>query len=58
MENSSIACGTIGGTFLSLLLNIKAEDIINTILLAIVGAIVSFLISVLLRCILKKHFKK
>ncbi|RKS03095.1 hypothetical protein [Flavobacterium sp. 102] len=56
-NNHSIVCGTVGGTFLSILSNISGDDLIKTIVLAAIGAIVSFTISTVLKCILKKHEK-
>ena len=41
--------GLFGGTFLSSVFNIGVEDLITTIILAIVGAIVSFFVSVILK---------
>ncbi len=49
--------GTAGGTFLSMVPNIQSEDIVKTIVLAIVGAIVSFTISLLLKSLQKKRKK-
>ena len=47
--------GTVGGTFLSVVPNVHSEDVLRTVVLAIVGAVVSFVVSVLLRCLLKKR---
>lgn len=47
--------GTISGTFLSMVPNLRSEDLIRTAVLAIVGAVISFIVSVLLRCVLKKR---
>ena len=43
-----------GGTFLSSVIHIGVEDLITTIILAIVGAIVSFFVSVVLKWIHQK----
>ena len=55
--NNDTLMGTAGGTFLSMVPNIQSEDIVKTIVLAIVGAIVSFTISLLLKSLQKKHKK-
>jgi mannitol-specific phosphotransferase system IIBC component len=55
--NNHTLMGTAGGTFLSIVPNIQSEDIVKTIVLAIVGAIVSFTISLLLKSLQKKHKK-
>tara|TARA_R110002096_G_C14338959_1_gene701995 strand:- start:516 stop:698 length:183 start_codon:yes stop_codon:yes gene_type:complete len=39
----------LGGLFLSSIVHIGVEDIITTIVLAIVGAVVSFFVSVVLK---------
>ena len=52
---NSTQMGTMGGTFLSVIPNVHSEDVLRTIVLAIVGAVVSFVVSVLLRCLLKKR---
>ena len=44
----------IGGTFFSSIVNIGVEDLITTIILAVVGATVSFIVSLLLRFLTKK----
>jgi hypothetical protein len=44
----------LGGLFLSSIVHIGVEDIITTILLAIVGAVVSFFVSVVLKWIHNK----
>jgi hypothetical protein len=60
MENNATAdtstkAGTIGGTFLILLLHITSEELLKTALLAAVGAVVSFSVSLLLNRIVKKR---
>ena len=49
--------GTAGGTFLSVVPNLTSNDIVKTVILAIVGAVVSFTISLLLKSLNKKHKK-
>ena len=39
----------IGGTFFSSIANIGVEDLITTVILAVVGAVVSFCVSLLLK---------
>ena len=58
MQSNSIIAGTLGGTFLSVVLNHHFEDVLKTVILATVGAIVSFTVSLLLKFILKKRTKK
>lgn len=52
---SATQVGTAGGTFLSIVPNVYSEDVLRTVVLAIVGAVVSFVVSVLLRCLMKKR---
>jgi hypothetical protein len=48
--------GTASGTFLSILPNILSEDIVKTIILAVLGATVSFMVSLFLKWLKKiKH---
>ena len=50
-----------GGIFFSSVVNIGVEDLITTIILAIVGAVVSFIVSVILKYLYGKYkirFKK
>lgn len=49
--------GTAGGTFLSVLPNLHSEDVLKTVLLAVIGAIVSFVLSIMLKFIVKKYRK-
>ena len=53
--NTPTKAGTIGGTFLILLLNITSEEVLRTALLAAIGAIVSFSVSFLLNRLVKKR---
>jgi len=55
--NNETICGTMGGTFLSIIPNIHSADIIKTIVLAAAGAVVSFTISLMLKWIVKKYRK-
>ena len=58
MEANIIKNGTAAGTFLSVLPNLFSEDILKTIILAVLGATVSFLISILLKRLTKSKNKK
>lgn len=48
-SNNTLQIGTASGTLLSVVPNIVSEDIVKTIILAIVGAIISFGVSLLLK---------
>lgn len=57
MENShghTTAIGTISGTALTILVNIRSQDIVKTIVLAAVGAVVSFCVTITLKWLVKK----
>ena len=57
----SYKLSVLGGTFFSILPNLKTEDIIVTAILAIIGAFVSFVSTLVFRLVLKKFqlfFKK
>lgn len=56
-SSNSPLIGTASGTFLSVLPNLHSEDVLKTIVLAIIGAIVSFIISVLLKKLVRKREK-
>ena len=56
-NNTGTKAGTIGGTLLTIIYNIRTEDVVKTIVLASIGAIVSFVVSLSLK-ILFKRFKK
>ncbi len=55
---SGTKAGTVGGTLLSVVINLDSSDILRTIILATVGAIVSFSISVLLKWMVKAFKRK
>lgn len=57
MSNNSTAVGTVGGTFLSIVPNVNSDDMLRTVVLAVIGAVVSFVISLLLRSLFKKRGK-
>ena len=48
----------IGGTFFSSIVNIGVEDLITTIVLAVVGAIVSYIVSILIKWIHQRILKR
>ncbi len=52
-SNNNISLGTASGTLLSMMPNIASEDIVKTIILAVVGALVSFVVSLLLKALTK-----
>jgi hypothetical protein len=63
MENNAnidmpTTAGTIGGTFLVLLLQISGEEMARTAMLAAVGAVVSFCVSFLLRLFVRRSRKE
>ena len=53
--NAATKAGTLGGTFLVLLLHISGEELMKTTLLAAVGAAVSFGVSFLLNRMVKRR---
>jgi len=55
--DNSTKAGTAGGTLLTILVNIKSEDLLKTGILAAVGAVVSFSVTLLLKFLIKR-FKK
>lgn len=56
-SNNSIPMGTAAGTFLSVIPAIASEDIVKTIILAVVGAVVSFTVSLALKWFTKSKNK-
>ncbi len=50
--------GTLGGTMLTIIVNLNAEDIIKTCVLAALGAIVSFVVSVFLKRLFNEKTRK
>ena len=53
----SLTIGTLSGTLFSILPQLNSQDILVTVVLAMVGAITSFLVTVLLKY-LQEVFKK
>jgi len=50
--------GIVGGTLLTVLVNLQSADILKTCILATVGAIVSFCVSLAMKWVVKKIKKK
>ncbi len=46
--------GTVGGTLLTVVANIRSEDVLKTALLAAIGATISFFVSLGLRYLIKR----
>ena len=55
--DNSTKAGTIGGTLLTILVNINGADLVKTGILAAVGAVVSYLVTLFLKFLIKL-FKK
>ncbi|MBF4473357.1 hypothetical protein [Flavobacterium sp. HJJ] len=55
--SNSPLMGTISGTFLSMVPNLQSEDVLKTVVLAIIGAVVSFVISILLKKLVRRKRK-
>jgi len=51
--NISLKVGTASGTLLSISPNIFSEDILKTVILAVIGATISFAVSLFLKWITK-----
>lgn len=49
--------GTIGGTLLSVIVNVPTEDVMRTALLAAFGAVISFTVSLLLKMCVQRISK-
>jgi len=52
--DNSTKAGTAGGTLLTILVNIKSEDLIKTGILAAVGAVISFSVTLFLKFLIKR----
>ncbi|HMI78196.1 MAG TPA: hypothetical protein VK484_05355 [Ferruginibacter sp.] len=52
--DNSTKAGTMGGTLLTIFVNIKSEDLLKTGILAAVGAVVSFSVTLLLKFLIKR----
>ncbi|WP_282123363.1 hypothetical protein [Algibacter mikhailovii] len=53
--DTHLRAGFIGGTCLSTILGVQPQQLISTIVCAVVGAVVSFCVSVVLKFLLRKH---
>ena len=53
-----IKSGVVGGTLLSTIFTISLDDILFTVIMAVIGAIVSFSVSTLLRWLFFRKQKK
>ncbi|MDE3235500.1 MAG: hypothetical protein KGO81_06055 [Bacteroidota bacterium] len=52
-NNHTTKAGTVGGTVLTILVNIGREDIVKTAVLAGIGAVVSFMVTLVLKKIIQ-----
>lgn len=52
-EHSTLI-GTVSGTVLTVVVNINSEDILKTVVLAMIGAVVSFFVSFSLKWIVNR----
>lgn len=57
VSDVSIRISFLGGTVSGLLPNLPAEDVIVTVLMAIIGAVVSFIVSLVLKYLFRKFGK-
>ncbi len=53
-NHGGTVAGTAGGTLLTIFANIHSEDVVKTVVLALIGAVVSFSISLGMKWIAKK----
>lgn len=52
--NSNVYAGTFGGMVLSIFSNLFVQDLLKTIILAIVGTVVSFVVSLVLKNFIRR----
>jgi hypothetical protein len=52
-HDGQVYAGTCGGMFLSIFSNVFVEDLVRTVILAVVGAVVSFGASLVLKELIK-----
>lgn len=52
--DQSAKAGTIGGTLLTIVANIRSEDLVKTGILAAVGAVVSFGVTMFLKFLIRR----
>lgn len=55
--DNSTKAGTVGGTLLTILVNINSADLLKTLVLAALGAVVSFSVTLLLKVLIKRFRK-
>ena len=55
--NISLKTGTAAGTLLSIVPNLHSEDIMKTVVLALIGAVVSFTATLILKMLAKVRKK-
>ena len=55
--NISLKTGTVAGTLLSIVPNLHSEDILKTVVLAVIGAVVSFTATLILKALTKVRKK-
>ena len=55
--NFSLKTGTAAGTLLSIVPNLHSEDILKTVVLAVIGAVVSFTATLILKLLTKVRKK-
>ena len=55
--NISLKTGTAAGTLLSIAPNLHSEDILKTVVLAVIGAVVSFTATLILKVLTKVRKK-
>jgi len=53
-QDSQVYAGTCGGTLLSVFSYVFVEDMVRTVILAVVGAVVSFGVSLALKHMIKR----
>jgi len=49
----SLKIGTAAGTLLSIMPNIRSDDVAKTVLLAVIGAVSSFIVTIFLKWLTK-----
>lgn len=52
--DNTTKAGTVGGTLLTILGNIRSDDLIKTAILAAVGAVVSYVVTLSLKLLIKR----
>ena len=55
--NISLKTGTAAGTLLSIVPNLHSEDILRTVVLAVIGAVVSFTATLILKVLTRVRKK-